>query len=536
MGKKVHLTKTVESDKTMSFKLKHLCFIYPLVGSCIVGCGSGGGASSSTASSIPLTTSSAQMSSSASAANECLDDNGSGYCLIWQDEFQGVGVDSNRWSFEKNCYGGGNNERQCYVDDPQNVWVDGEYLHIMAIAESITGPAVSDDDPNYDANDVSGSGDFSSGRLRTLGKGDWRYGRFEIRAKLPEGQGTWPAIWMLPTDWVFGGWALSGEIDIVEAVNLKVGGEDHLHGTLHFGDAWPDNVYSGTEYQLPDGSNPADDFHVYAVEWEEGEIRWYVDGDHYATQTQDGWYSAAALDQPAAPFNQEFHLILNLAVGGDWAGQVNDTGVDASVFPQELIVDYVRVYQCKHDTQTGRGCATTDDDFVANPGVQPPVIEPVETAQSSLEIFTDAVQEPFYWEFWAAVGEVTYQIVAPEDGGNLIEMQFQSEDGIGYFQVETPLDLRGYSAIEFDVQVVTSPNNDAPLLYFRADCEYPCSSGPIELSGFSIGEWQHIRLELSDLEAAGLNLSSVNTPFVISPAVDNQDGFVLRLDNVELVP
>ncbi|MBB3062017.1 glycoside hydrolase family 16 protein [Microbulbifer rhizosphaerae] len=301
----------------------------------------------------------------------CLEDPlSSGYCLVWQDEFSGDAIDSEKWTHERNCMGGGNNEAQCYVDDPENSWVAGDLLHIKAIRKDAVGPGVTDDDPNYDPDDTSASGTYTSARLRTKGLGDWKYGRFEMRAKLPQGQGTWPAFWMLPSEWVYGGWAGSGEIDIMEAVNLKVGGEDQIHGTLHYGGPWPGNVYSGEAYRLPGGINPADGFHEYAVEWEEGEIRWYLDGDHYATQTSDGWYSTTAPGNSNAPFDQAFHLILNFAVGGDWPSNVNDTGIDESVFPQQFEIDYVRVYQCTIDFATGKGCASTDGAFVHNPGLE----------------------------------------------------------------------------------------------------------------------------------------------------------------------
>lgn len=299
----------------------------------------------------------------------------SGYCLVWADEFAGASIDTAKWTHEKNCTGGGNHEAQCYVDKRKNSWVANDLLHIRAIREEVTGPNLVDDDPRYDPADTSGSGTYTSARLRTKGLGDWKYGRFEMRAKLPQGQGSWPAFWMLPTEWVYGGWPLSGEIDILEAVNLKVGGEDRIHGTLHYGDLSPSNVYTGEAYQLGGGQNPADDFHTYAVEWEAGEIRWYLDGDHYATQTSAGWYSAAALDNPNAPFDQAFHLILNLAVGGDWPANVNETGIDESAFPQEFLVDYVRVYQCTKDFTLGKGCATSDGEFVFNSGTPPAAID-----------------------------------------------------------------------------------------------------------------------------------------------------------------
>lgn len=129
-------------------------------------------------------------------------------------------------------------------------------------------------------------------------------------------------------------------------------------------------MHTGAWYRLPDGASPSDGFHVYALEWEEGEIRWYVDGVHYATQRADGWWSQPRKggewsDAPAAaPFDRasKYHLLLNLAVGGNWAGKVNATGIDEAAFPQGMLVDYVRVYRCSAGTPDGRGCATIGPD------------------------------------------------------------------------------------------------------------------------------------------------------------------------------
>ncbi len=243
------------------------------------------------------------------------------WTLVWSDEFNGDRIDLSKWEHEVNATGGGNNELQYYTERSQNSWVSDGVLHIQALNERYTGP--------------EGTRNFTSARLRTLNKGDWKYGRFEVRAKLPQGQGMWPAIWMLPTDWVYGGWAASGEIDIMEAVNLKGAGGNTIYGTLHYGGELPNNIYSGDKTEP--SSSVVDEFHTYALEWEENEIRWYIDGVHY--QTQNKWESNAA--PYPAPFNQRFHMILNLAVGGNWPGNPNSS----TQFPQSMDVDYVRVYQ-----------------------------------------------------------------------------------------------------------------------------------------------------------------------------------------------
>ena len=241
------------------------------------------------------------------------------WTLVWSDEFNGTALDAAKWSVQvgDGCdlgiCGWGNNELQWYQAD--NIQVAGGLLTITARVEE------------------AGGRDYTSARIRSLGKGDFLYGRIEARAKLPLGKGMWPAIWMLPTDEVYGGWAASGEIDIVELVGHE---PTRVHGTLHYGGPAPANQNSGDHFDLSSGTF-ADDFHLFAVEWEEGEIRWYVDGALYQTQTS--WNSTAA--PFPAPFDQNFHLLMNVAVGGNWPGNPDLT----TPFPQTMEVDYVRVYQ-----------------------------------------------------------------------------------------------------------------------------------------------------------------------------------------------
>lgn len=240
--------------------------------------------------------------------------------LVWADEFDGTELDTTRWQPMIGTgtnyglpAGWGNNELEYY--QAENATVADGNLTITAREETV------------------GTSDFTSARLRTQGMGEWTYGRFEMRAKMPIGQGLWPAFWMLPSDFRYGGWASSGEIDIMEYLGHE---PSRVHGTIHYGARWPQNSYTGNSYDLRTGSLH-DDFHVYAIEWERGEIRWYLDDVHYATQTE--WFSTAG--PYPAPFDVDFHLLLNLAVGGNWPGSPDST----TEFPQELVVDYVRVYQ-----------------------------------------------------------------------------------------------------------------------------------------------------------------------------------------------
>lgn len=286
-----------------------------------------------------------------------------GWRLAWSDEFDGAAIDRGKWDFDVDCWGGGNNERQCYTDKQRNAAIVDGKLVITARREKATGPAfplAQRGDPAKAKAEVSRG--FTSARLVTRGKAAWTYGKIEVRAKLPQGQGTWPAIWMLPEDNHYGTWAASGEIDILEAVNLGVrcdtcagGIENRILGTLHFGGQWPDNRHKGDETAL---RAPLDGFHVFGIVWEKGTIVWTVDGKPYAMRIASEWSSSGSSD-PAAPFDRPFHLILNLAVGGGLAEDRGLKGVDESGYPKKMEIDWVRVWQC--DGDAGSGCGNTGD-------------------------------------------------------------------------------------------------------------------------------------------------------------------------------
>jgi len=239
--------------------------------------------------------------------------------LVWNDEFNGSAVDPTRWTYDTGTGppypGWGNNELEYYTSRPENVQVAGGLLHIVARKENYSGSS------------------YTSARLKTQGRLSKIYGRFEFRARLPQGQGFWPAFWLMPRDSVYGGWAASGEIDAMENR-----GHDPamVFGTLHFGGEWPDNAQSfGPAFTFPTGDS-ATNFHTYALEWTTNAFRWYVDDKLYQTQTT--WWSSGG--PFPAPFDQPFYLLMNLAVGGYFPGDP-----DAStVFPAEVQVDYVRVY------------------------------------------------------------------------------------------------------------------------------------------------------------------------------------------------
>ena len=269
------------------------------------------------------------------------------WTLVWSDEFEGTQIDRSKWDFDIGngffdyqrhewVAGWGNQELQYYTSEPENAFVKDSLLTIRAVKETLHGCG------------------YTSARLKTRRRDgtplfNKLYGRVEIRAKVPCGKGLWPALWMLPQDDNYGGWAASGEIDLMEIAGEK---PHEVLSSIHFGSSGSEaRALITTVYRLPQASS-VQDWHVYSVEWEPGEIRFYVDGTH--TVTHDHWWSCSktlsGLGVPAgrasdinpwpAPFDQPFYLLMNVAVGGNFPGVPNPE----TQFPAELVVDFVRVY------------------------------------------------------------------------------------------------------------------------------------------------------------------------------------------------
>nr|WP_082126371.1 glycoside hydrolase family 16 protein [Aurantiacibacter marinus] len=288
-------------------------------------------------------------------------DTGGSWELVWADEFDAPSIDPTRWNLVADCWGGGNREQQCYTVRAENVSVANGVLMLTAREESFTGDAWTAHMKPSQANpDEQRTQPFTSGKITTKRLASWQYGRSEMRARLPHGQGTWPAFWMLPENDDFGGWPLSGEIDIFEAVNHGVecancepGGEQSVLGTLHYGNRFPGNVHRSREIAYPgvlDG-----EFHTYGVIWEEGRFTWLVDHEPFGTIAAPEWFTAAS-NETNAPFNRPFHLILNFAVGGNWPESAGLGGISTNGFPKIMEVDWVRVWQCDADAASGLGC------------------------------------------------------------------------------------------------------------------------------------------------------------------------------------
>lgn len=236
---------------------------------------------------------------------------GAGWTLDWSDEFDGKALDRAKWTFETGGHGFGNNEMQYYTDRPENLRLEDGMLVIEARREAYQGR------------------DYTSARIKTAGLVERTYGRYEARIKVPRGQGIWPAFWMLGADIKTAGWPRCGEIDIMENIGKEPA---TVHGTLH-GPGYSGEHAFGSPSTLEQGAF-ADDFHVFAVEWEPKRIRWYRDGILYHTaspeQVKGDWV-----------FEHPFFVILNLAVGGHWPGYPDAT----TQLPQRMLVDYVRVYK-----------------------------------------------------------------------------------------------------------------------------------------------------------------------------------------------
>ncbi|WP_234124559.1 carbohydrate binding domain-containing protein [Clostridium hydrogenum] len=317
---------------------------------------------------------------------------------VWKDDFNESSIDSSKWNVINtgDVY---NNEQEYYSD--KNAYLKDGNLVLQA------------------RNEKMGNQPYTSAKLTTQGKVDVTYGRIEARIKVPEGQGMWPAFWMLPEDQdkIYGGWPECGEIDGMEVLGNQ---PSTVYGTIHYGN--PHGSSQGT-YTLPDGKKLSDDYHVYAIEWEPGEIRWYIDGILY--HKESNWFSkdtnAADSFTYPAPFDRNFYIILNLAVGGDWPGNPDKS----TVFPASMSVDYVKVYKL-----TGR-----------------PYREAVTPAPTTVS----AVRQP------QADGNYIYN---GDFSDNLNDWNVLHTDGVATTTVEdgaVKYDITNAGSVNYAVQLVQSP-------------------------------------------------------------------------------
>ena len=496
--------------------------------------------------------------------------------LVWSDEFDGSSINSRKWTLESNCDDDTNTEKQCFTENAENAFIENGVLNIVA------KPAAED-----------AAKDYTSARLNTQNKGDFKYGRFEVRAQMPTGQGSWPEISMMPTHSVYGAWPNSGEIEIVEMDTINVPA-NHIHGTLHYDNG--DVSSSGKAYAMSDGATPADGFHTYAVEWNEGEIRWYVDDYLYATQRKSdvvtnskgesvglrhqGWfaeyYSSATGELETtysnAPFDQEFFLAIDLAVGS-WADEAEaaSTYVDALANGQTFKIDYVRVYECSMNPETGNGCETVRAGYDMSEadhstgalvtGLAPIPSPPAVATIENLTIFAGTTNDN--WAAWDCCGGTTPGadddedgnpdgLVADPDRGDVYQFTigeaatvvgFSSRaDQLSDDATPSPFDaspMADSGSLSFDLKVVTPPNDAASTWMMKIESAGAATFAELPLSGSqegvapTSGEWQTFTYGLTDLQTAGLDLSAIDV-LLIFPAWGTGNGAVYQVDNIEI--
>lgn len=245
-----------------------------------------------------------------------------GYVCVWADEFTGETLDESKWNVEVNGFGGGNNELQFYREE--NISVSEGHLLIEARKEYFGGKS------------------YTSGRINSKYKGEFTYGKAVVAAQVPTGKGTWSAVWMLPTMNTYGGWPHSGEIDIMEHVGYdhnRVHASTHTTKFNHLNDVNQALTFSKTLYEATTQLN------IYELEWSPGKMLVTVNGDRIGEFNFTPAFNQDVPYDDVYPFDQPFHFILNVAVGGIWGGV---EGVDDRIFPAVMKVDYVRFYQMDH--------------------------------------------------------------------------------------------------------------------------------------------------------------------------------------------
>ena len=234
-----------------------------------------------------------------------------GKSLVWSDEFEEDFIDPQSWTYDLGASGWGNAELQNYTSSSENSYVSNGNLMIVAKKNGFQ---------------------YTSARLKSIGLQEFQYGRIDVRAVLPFGQGIWPAIWMLGGNYSNVGWPACGEIDIMELIGSS---PNNVHGTIHFGNNYSQHEYTGGGTYIPGPLNFSDEFHVFSIDWDEDGITWLVDDEPFFNVDN------AVTGPQNYPFDAPFFFILNLAVGGQWPGYPDES----TAFPQFMAVDYVRVYQ-----------------------------------------------------------------------------------------------------------------------------------------------------------------------------------------------
>ncbi|MCB9782944.1 MAG: family 16 glycosylhydrolase [Candidatus Omnitrophica bacterium] len=425
-------------------------------------------------------------------------DTDAGYQLVWSDEFNGEKIDPANWEAmigdgtEYGIPGWGNAELQYYTERPANAYVEDGNLVIVAHKEEYKGFS------------------YTSARLRTMGKADFLYGKMEARIKLPSTQGVWPAFWMLPTDSEYGGWPLGGEIDILESVNAA---PDRVMGSIFFGDPWPkmDHISVFTEPIIRDGKavDLSKDFHIYAIEWQPYEIRWSMDGKVYSIQNE--WRSAGG--PYPAPFDDEFHFLLNIAIGGNGPGPPDES----SKWPQKMLVDWVRVYQTENELPTLQ--VTSPAEGAEIPGDEPVVFQ-VDASDpegrmervdfhSEEELIGTATKAPYAYEWDAPDGCHKVKVRAVDADGfvNWTRLKIVKGKGCppGPYHLKPALVPGRIEAEDFDIGPPGEAYSDYDAINhgaaYRDDVQVDiqdCSEGGFDIGWIIDGEWLKYTVEVEE--------------------------------------
>ncbi len=234
-----------------------------------------------------------------------------GKTLVWSDEFDGESIDLSNWTYDLGASGWGNQELQNYTSNSENAHVANGNLMIVAIDEGTH---------------------YTSARMKSIDLQEFQYGRIDVRAVLPKGQGIWPAIWMLGANFPSAGWPACGEIDIMELIGNA---PSTVHGTVHYGPDWTQHNYTGGGTSIPSNQTFSDAFHVFSIDWDQNGITWFLDDQPFYSVDN------SVTGSHPYPFDNPFFFIMNIAVGGEWPGYPDAT----TEFPQFMAVDYVRVFQ-----------------------------------------------------------------------------------------------------------------------------------------------------------------------------------------------
>ncbi len=436
------------------------------------------------------------------------------YSLVWEDNFDGTELNRNDWNVELHEKGWVNEEWQEYVDEEENIYLKDGKLILQAIKTTKNGE-------DY----------YTSGRVNTQNKHDFKYGKFEARIKVPSGMGFLPAFWMMPTDeQYYGQWPKCGEIDIMEVMGQST---DTLHGTIHYGD--PHGQKQGT-YVLDDSkADFAEEFHVYSCEWEPGRITWYVDGVKFHEAID--WYTKReGFDEVAypAPFDQPFYMILNVAVGGSWVGYPDETtqfGDNA-----QMQVDYVRVYQ-----------KDSYDENVEKP-------EKAEVPDSAIgeNLLTngdfanaESMKDEKDWEFLTANGGVGDAQVVSVNGDNVLKITTENAGTVDYSIqiVQGPIALKQGNKYKVSFDAWADEERSMKALISAPDLNYIRYWGDQTVNLTT--EKQTFTYEFDMEEAGDANsrfemtfgaMNSIATVYIDNVKVEKTDSFEVAEDVKTVLP